>query len=322
MSLLNKKIYVAGHNGMVGSACVRELNRKGFKNLIFSSSSELNLRNQHDVYKFISRKKPDIIIDAAARVGGIEANRKFPYEFLIENLQIQNNLINTAFELNIDKFIFLGSSCIYPKFSKQPIKEEYLLQSQLEKTNESYAIAKIAGVKLIESLNKQYKKKYISLMPTNLYGPYDNFDVNTSHVLPAMIKKFYDAKINKKSNSVVLWGTGKVYREFLHVDDLASAIIFCVENELKDNLYNVGYGKDISIYDLAKLIQNIVNKDCKIIWDNSMPDGTPKKLMDSSKFNNLGWSPKIDLESGIKSTYEWFLNNIDNLKQLKINNEL
>ena len=322
MSLLNKKIYVAGHNGMVGSACIRELNRKGFKNLIFSSSSELNLRNQHDVYKFISRKKPDIIIDAAARVGGIEANRKFPYEFLIENLQIQNNLINTAFELNIDKFIFLGSSCIYPKFSKQPIKEEYLLQSQLEKTNESYAIAKIAGVKLIESLNRQYKKKYISLMPTNLYGPYDNFDINTSHVLPAMIKKFHDVKINKKSNSVVLWGSGKVYREFLHVDDLASAIIFCIENELKDNLYNVGYGKDISIYELAKLIQNIVNKDCKIIWDNSMPDGTPKKLMDSSKFNNLGWSPKIDLESGIRSTYEWFLNNIDNLKQLKINNEL
>lgn len=313
----NKKIYIAGHNGMVGSACFRALEKKGYTNIIGLSSSELNLQNQNLVFDFIKKIKPDIIINSAARVGGIEANRKYPYEFLMENLQIQNNLISAAKENNIDKFIFLGSSCIYPKYSKQPIKEEYLLESQLEKTNEWYAIAKISGVKLIEALSTQYKKKYISLMPTNLYGPNDNFDLNTSHVLPAMIRKFHEAKYASE-NVVKLWGSGKVYREFLHVDDLADAIVFSIENNLSDNLYNVGYGKDVTIKELALIVKKIINSKCKIIWDSSMPDGTPKKLMDSSKLKNLGWTPKISLEEGIISTYNWYLNNINKFKEVKI----
>ena len=250
--------------------------------------------------------KPEIVINAAAKVGGV-TNSQSPYEFLFQNLQIQNNLIDLSFKNDIEKFIFLGSSCIYPKYSEQPIKEEYLLSGYLEKTNESYAIAKIAGLKLCEALKNQYGKKYISIMPCNLYGPYDNFDLITSHVLPAMIRKFHEAKDEK--SDLVLWGTGKPLREFLHVEDLADAIVFSLENELNDSIYNVGFGSDISIKDLANKIKNIIGFKGKIIWDSTKPDGTPRKIMDSSKFSNYGWKPKISLSDGIKNTYNWYLKN-------------
>ncbi len=311
------KIYVAGHKGMVGTAICKKLSFEGYSNLIYKSSSSLDLTNQTAVYQFIKKEKPQIIINAAAKVGGILANMNFPYEFLMKNMQIQNNLINAAFLNGIDKFIFLGSSCIYPKFASQPIKEEYLLTDSLESTNQWYAIAKISGVKLCESLRKQYKKDYISLMPTNLYGYNDNFDLESSHVLPALIRKFHDAKLNEREN-VELWGSGKPKREFLFVDDLADAILFCIENKLDESLYNVGVGKDISIIELAKLIQKIVGYKGTISWDLSKPDGTPKKLLDTSKMNKLGWSHSTKLENGIKLTYDWFLNNINNYKKNKL----
>ncbi len=302
------KIYVAGHAGMVGSACLDELKKSGYKNIIYKTSKELDLKNQNDVYDFVRDEKPTLIINAAAKVGGIVANDSYPYEFLFENLQIQNNLISSSHIFNIPRFIFLGSSCIYPKMSKQPIKENYLLSGSLEETNQWYAIAKISGVKLIESLNKQYKRNYISLMPTNLYGPNDNFDLNTSHVLAALIRKFHDAKINGYSK-VTLWGTGSPYREFLHVSDLAKAIVFCFKNKLKENMYNVGSNSEISIFDLSILIKNIINFNGEIEWDKSKPDGTPRKLIDTKKLNNLGWKHKISLEKGIKTTYNWFKEN-------------
>lgn len=302
----NSKIYVAGHSGMVGSASVRELKKAGYSNIIVKSSNELDLRNQKDVEKFIFHEKPEIIIDAAAKVGGILANDSYPFEFLMNNMLIQNNLINSAYKNNVSKFIFLGSSCIYPKFSPQPIKEKYLLTGPLEPTNQWYAIAKISGVKLIESLNKQYNKSYISLMPTNLYGPNDNFDLKTSHVLPAMIRKFHDAKLNNNSD-VILWGSGKAMREFLHVDDLAKAIVFSIKNNISDSILNVGTGKDIFIKELAELVQTTIGHKGKIIWDTSKPDGTPKKLLDISKINDYGWSPNISLKKGIKHTLDWYL---------------
>jgi GDP-L-fucose synthase len=304
------KIYIAGHNGMVGSAIIRELNRRGYKNLIFKDMDDLDLRNQAEVYSFLEDENPAIIINAAAKVGGILANDTYPYEFIMDNMLIQNNLISSAHKLNIKKFIFLGSSCIYPKFSKQPIKEEYLLTDTLEPTNEWYAIAKISGVKAIEALRKQYDRDYISLMPTNLFGINDNFNLETSHVLPALIRKFHDAKINNKSH-VLLWGSGTPKREFLFVDDLASAVVFSIENKLNESLYNVGYGTDISIKDVATLIKNIVGYKGDIEWDKSKPDGTPRKLMDSSKLNNLGWKAKYNLEEGINHTYNWFTQKIN-----------
>ncbi len=303
----NKKIFVAGSFGMVGRSIVTALKKNNYKNIIIKPRNELDLTKYNEVNEFFNYVKPEIVINAAAKVGGIIANSQSPYEFLFQNLQIQNNLIDLSFKNDIEKFIFLGSSCIYPKYSEQPIKEEYLLSGYLEKTNESYAIAKIAGLKLCEALKNQYGKKYISIMPCNLYGPYDNFDLITSHVLPAMIRKFHEAKDEK--SDLVLWGTGKPLREFLHVEDLADAFVFSLENELNDSIYNVGFGSDISIKDLANKIKNIIGFKGKIIWDSTKPDGTPRKIMDSSKFSNYGWKPKISLLDGIKNTYNWYLKN-------------
>jgi len=298
----NSKIYITGHNGMVGSACWRALKDKRYKNIIGYSSKDLDLRDQKKVFEIIKSEKPDVIINAAARVGGILENSQKPYEFLMDNMLIQNNLIKTAHELNIEKFIFLGSSCIYPKMAPQPLKEEYLLTGPLEETNQWYAIAKISGVKLIEALREQYNRDYISLMPTNLYGPGDNYDLETSHVLPAMLRKFHEAKENNKSE-VILWGTGNPKREFLHVDDLARAVVFSIENPLSDSLYNIGSLMEVSIRELAELISKIVGYDGLIKWDQTKPDGTPRKLMDSSKINLAGWKVKINLKKGIESLY-------------------
>ena len=299
----DSKIYIAGHNGMVGSACWRLLKAKGYKNIIGYTSKDLDLREQNKVFEIIKREKPNVIIDAAARVGGILANSQNPYEFLLDNMLIQNNLIKTAHELNIEKFIFLGSSCIYPKMARQPLKEEYLLTGPLEETNQYYAIAKISGVKLIEALRCQYSRDYVSLMPTNLYGPGDNYDLNNSHVIPAMLRKFFEAK-EKKRNEVILWGTGNPKREFLHVDDLAKAVLFSLENSLSDSLYNIGSGVEVSIKELSEIIQNIVGYDGSVKWDHSKPDGTPRKLMDSAKMNLAGWTATIDLKKGIESVYK------------------
>lgn len=313
------KIYIAGHRGMVGSAIVRRLKKEGYSNLFYRTSDELDLRDQQAVIEFIKSEKPDVVIDAAARVGGILANRDYPWQFLYENLEIQNNLISAAHEYDVQKFIFLGSSCIYPKFADQPLKENSLLTGSLEPTNEWYAIAKIAGVKMIEALRKQYNRNYVSLMPTNLYGPNDNFDLETSHVLPAMIRKFHDAKM-AGDKPVTLWGTGSPKREFLHVDDVASAVHFVLNQErtMEYDLYNVGTGHDLSIEDLAILIQHIVGHKGEIVWDSSKPDGTPRKLMDVSRLKDEGWTYSIELENGIESTYEWFLENIEDIKEVKL----
>ena len=292
------KIYIAGHNGMVGSAVWRGLELKGYKNLIGKTSKELDLRNQTEVLTFYETEKPQIVIDAAAKVGGILANDNFPYQFLMENLQIQNNLIDGAFKSGVDKFIFLGSSCIYPKMSPQPLKEEYLLTD-------------------CQSIRKQYQKDYVSLMPTNLYGSFDNFDLQSSHVLPAMLRKFHEAKINKHSD-VLLWGSGTPMREFLFVDDMAEAVVYALENNLPEYLYNIGTGKDITIKELAETIQSVTGHQGNIIWDASKPDGTPRKLMDVSKMKELGWRYSTDLEVGIKKTYQWFLENIDTIKKIKL----
>ncbi|OXA88984.1 GDP-L-fucose synthase family protein [Flavobacterium hercynium] len=310
----NAAIYIAGHKGMVGSAIWRTLYAKGYHNLIGASSNELDLREQEEVHDFLRKVKPDIIIDAAAKVGGILANNDFPYQFLMENMQIQNNLISEAHKLGVKKFIFLGSSCIYPKLALQPLKEEYLLTASLESTNEWYALAKITGVKLCQAIRKQYKKDFVSLMPTNLYGTHDNFDLSSSHVLPAMIRKFHEAKENNNA-SVILWGTGKPMREFLFVDDMAEAVVFALENQLPGHLYNVGTGEDLSVKELAVTIQKIVGHTGQIIWDDSKPDGTPRKLLDVAKMHNIGWRHQIDLEKGIQKTYNWFLENIENLKE-------
>ena len=302
------KIYIAGHRGMVGSACWRALESEGYTNLVGKTSKELDLRDQNEVQEFIRSENPVAIIDAAAKVGGILANDTYPYEFLMDNMLIQNNLIRSAHENDVSKFIFLGSSCIYPKFAPQPLKEEYLLTDSLEPTNEWYAIAKISGIKLIEALRKEYIRDYVSLMPTNLYGPHDNFDLMSSHVLPAMIRKFHEAKLNENA-AVELWGTGSPMREFLHVDDLAQAVLFALENKLDEHLYNVGSGVDITIKNLAKKVQDIVQHKGRVIWDSTKPDGTPKKLMDSSKLISLGWVPSITHSDGINSVYEWYLDN-------------
>jgi GDP-L-fucose synthase len=313
----SSKIYIAGHNGMVGSAIWRNLTAKGYTNLIGKSSKELDLRNQQAVCDFFEEEKPEVVIDAAARVGGILANNDFPYQFLMENMQIQNNIIDASLKVNVQKFIFLGSSCIYPKLAPQPLKEEYLLTDSLEPTNEWYAIAKITGVKACEAIRKQFNKDYFSLMPTNLYGTNDNFDLSTSHVLPAMMRKFHEAKENGNT-PVTLWGSGSPKREFLHVEDLAEAVVYTLENNLIDNLYNVGKGEDLSIKELAELIQKTVGHTGEIIWDTSKPDGTPRKLMDVSKMTKAGWKAKIELEVGVKSTYQWFLENVNVYKEVKI----
>ena len=302
---------------MVGSAIWRLLENKGYNNLIGKTSSELDLRNQQSVLDFYNQEQPEVVIDAAAKVGGILANNDYPYPFLMENMQIQNNLIDNAYKSGVEKFIFLGSSCIYPKFAQQPLKEEFLLTDSLEPTNEWYAIAKITGVKSCQAIRKQYNKDYVSLMPTNLYGYFDNFDLHSSHVLPAIIRKFHEAKVNKHSD-VTLWGSGTPRREFLFVDDMAEAVVYALENKLPEHLYNVGSGKDITIKELAEMIQKIIGYQGNIIWDNSKPDGTPRKLMDVSKMKELGWQYSTELEDGIKKTYSWFLDNIDNIKEVKL----
>ena len=314
---LESKIYIAGHRGMVGSAIWRTLTAKGYTNLIGASSAELDLRNQQAVRDFISKEQPEVVIDAAARVGGILANNNYPYQFIMENMQIQNNLIDSALQAGIEKFIFLGSSCIYPRLAPQPLKEDYLLTGDLEPTNEWYAIAKITGVKTCQAIRKQFDKDYVSLMPTNLYGTYDNFDLNTSHVLPAMMRKFHEAAANNHA-PVTLWGSGTPLREFLFVDDMAEAVVFALENKLPDYLYNIGTGVDLTIKELAETIQKITGHQGEIIWDATKPDGTPRKLMDISKMHDLGWKHKIDLEQGIQMTYDWFVKNVENVKKVAL----
>ena len=313
---MNKKIYIAGHRGMVGSAIWRALESKGYSNLIGKTSAELDLRNQQAVLDFYAAEKPAVVIDTAARVGGILANRDFPYQFLMENMQIQNNLIDGALNAGIEKFIFLGSSCIYPKLAPQPLKEEYLLTNSLEPTNEWYAVAKITGVKTCQAIRKQFNKDYVSLMPTNLYGSFDNFDLETSHVLPAMLRKFHEAKSN--NTSVKLWGSGTPMREFLFVDDMAAAVVYALEHALPEYLYNVGSGKDITIKELAETIQKVTGHQGEIIWDSEKPDGTPRKLLDVSKMKELGWEYSTELQQGIEKTYTWFLENIEDIKEVKI----
>jgi len=313
----NSIIYIAGHKGMVGSAIWRTLTAKGYTNLVGSSRKEVDLRKQVEVWDYIRKIKPDVIIDAAAKVGGILANNTLPYKFLMENLKIQNNLIDAAHRLGVDKFIFLGSSCIYPKLAPQPLKEEYLLAGPLEPTNEWYALAKITGVKACEALRKEFDKDFVSLMPTNLYGSHDNFDLNSSHVLPAMIRKFHEAKLNNNA-VVVLWGSGSPMREFLFVDDMAAAVVFALENTLPDSLYNVGTGVDLTIKELALTIQRIIGHEGDIIWDDTKPDGTPRKLMDVSKMHSLGWKHEVELEEGIQLTYDWFLENVGELKEVRM----
>lgn len=296
------KIYIAGHKGMVGSAIWRSLKSEGYLNLIGESSKSLDLRDKNQTFDFIEKHKPDVIINAAALVGGILANDNYPYDFLIHNLLIQNNLITAAHENDINKLIFFGSSCIYPKKAPQPLKEEYLLTGPLEETNQWFAIAKISGVKLIEALRKQFNRDYVVIMPTNLYGPGDNYDLEKSHVLPAMMRKFLTAKKNN-SPSVELWGTGSPKREFLHVDDLAQACIFILKHKTSNSLINVGTGEEISIKDLALLIKKIAGFKGKLIWNTNKPDGTPRKLLEISKIRQMGWKHSIEFEKGLQMVY-------------------
>lgn len=301
----NDKIYIAGHRGMVGSAIVRHLQSRGFQNLILRTSSEVDLRNQSAVFQFFKKEKPTYVFLAAAKVGGINANNLYRGEFIYDNIAIQSNVIEASRVNEVKKLLFLGSSCIYPKNAPQPLKEEYLLSGQLESTNEPYAIAKIAGIKLCEAYFDQYSCNFISAMPTNLFGQNDNYDLEKSHVLPALIRKFHEAKINQQPN-VTVWGSGEPYREFLHVDDLAAACFLLMENYNEKGFVNVGFGDDIKIKDLAELIKGIVDYKGEILFDLSRPDGTVRKLMDSTKIRKLGWSPKISLKDGISMTYSNF----------------
>jgi GDP-L-fucose synthase len=299
------RIYVAGHRGLVGSAIWRELERQGFKNLLGRTHAELDLLDTGAVRAFYEKEKPDYVLVAAAKVGGILANNTYPAQFLYENLQIQNNLIHLAWKAGVKKLLFLGSSCIYPKHAPQPLKEEYLLTGPLEPTNEWYAVAKIAGIKMCAAYRRQYGCDFISAMPTNMYGPNDNYDLQNSHVLPALIRKFHDAKTSG-AREVVCWGTGSPLREFLYADDLARACVFLLEHYSEDQFVNVGYGSDVSIRELAELVKRVVGFAGEIVWDKSKPDGTPRKLMDSSRLLALGWKPQIDLAQGIALAYEDF----------------
>ncbi|MFN4144558.1 MAG: GDP-L-fucose synthase family protein [Runella sp.] len=302
----NAKIYIAGHRGMVGSAIYRCLEANGYTHLVVRTSSELDLRNQQAVADFFAAEKPEYVFLAAAKVGGIMANNLYRAEFLYDNLQIQNNVIHQSYLYNVQKLMFLGSSCIYPKMAPQPLKEDYLLTGPLEYTNEPYAIAKIAGIKMCENYRKQYGCRFVSVMPTNLYGPNDNYDLQNSHVLPAMIRKFHEAKINQQP-SVELWGTGAPLREFLHADDLADACVFLMQNYDEEQFINIGVGEDIAIKDLANLVKSIVGYEGEIVWNTSKPDGTPRKLMDVSRLHALGWKHRYSLHQGIQHAYQDFL---------------
>jgi len=306
----SEKIFVAGHRGMVGSALTRALEAAGFNKLIKRDRSELDLGDSEAVTKFFQNEKPEVVIFAAAKVGGIKANNEQPVEFLLENLRVQNNVIAAAHESGVRKLLFLGSSCIYPKLAPQPIPESALLSGPLEPTNEAYAIAKIAGVKLCQAFSREYGANFISAMPTNLFGPNDNFDLETSHVLAALLRKAYEAK-KSSARELVVWGTGTPRREFLHVDDCASACLFLLEKYDSPEIINVGCGEDISIHELAELICDVVGFDGQLSWDKTQPDGTPRKLLDLSKLRGFGWTPTIPLRDGIAQTYEWFLKNVD-----------
>ena len=299
----NSKIYIAGHRGLVGSAIVRKLQKEGYQNLLLRTSSEVDLRDQQAVKDFFEKEKPEYVFMAAAKVGGINANNTHPAEFLYDNLCIQNNVIHQSYKNQVKKLLFLGSSCIYPKNAPQPIKEEYLLSGYLEPTNDAYAIAKIAGIKMCQSYHKQYGSNFISAMPTNLYGPGDNYDLKNSHVLPALLRKFYEAKEKGEAN-VTIWGTGKPRREFLHSDDLAEACLFLMEHYNDPAIINIGVGKDSSIGEMAQMIKKISGFNGELVFDTSMPDGTFQKLLDVSKLNALGWQAKIGFEEGLKKTYE------------------
>jgi GDP-L-fucose synthase len=301
----NSKIYIAGHRGMVGSAIYDNLIKKGYNNIIYKSSTELDLRNQSEVNLFFEKERPEFVFLAAAKVGGIHANNTYRADFIYDNLMVQNNIIHAAFKYESKKLMFLGSSCIYPKFAPQPLKEEYLLTGELEQTNEPYAIAKIAGIKMCESYRRQYGCNFISVMPTNLYGQNDNYDLNNSHVLPALIRKIYDAKENNDKH-VIVWGTGTPMREFMYASDMADACVFLMMNYNGEKFVNIGTGKDITIKDLAFLIKNTADFKGEIIFDSTKPDGTPRKLMDVSYLHSLGWKHKIDLEEGVKMVYEEF----------------
>lgn len=308
MPKVDQKIYVAGHRGLVGSAIVRQLEVVGHDNWIGATRDELNLCDREAVFDFMGQQQPAALIIAAAKVGGIVANSSFPVEFLSENVQVQTNLMDAAHKFDVEHLVFLGSSCIYPKFAPQPISEDSLLTGPLEETNEAYAIAKIAGVKLVQAYRKEFGRKWTSAMPTNLYGPGDNFDPQTSHVLPALLRKFHEAKLTEL-DSVTLWGSGTPRREFLHVDDLARAVLFLLQGYDDATAINVGTGVDIEISELASLIAEVTNYQGTINWDKSKPDGTPRKLLDVSRINQLGWNSEILLTDGIKSTYEWFVQN-------------
>ncbi|HAT4204376.1 GDP-L-fucose synthase [Clostridium perfringens] len=304
----NSKIYVAGHRGLVGSAIVRNLQKKGFNNIICRTHKELDLTNQNEVRKFFEEERPEYVFLAAAKVGGIHANNTYPADFIYENLMIQNNVIKAAHDFEVKKLLFLGSTCIYPKMAPQPIKEDYLLTGSLEETNEAYAVAKIAGLEMCKFFKRQYGDNFISCMPTNLYGPNDNFDLKNSHVLPALIRKFHEAKVNN-SEVVEVWGTGKPLREFLYVDDMADACVFLMENYDGEQHVNIGTGVEVSIRELAETVKEVVGFEGELVFNTDMPDGTPRKLTTVDKLNGLGWRHKVDLNNGITMAYEWFLEN-------------
>ena len=305
---LDAKIYVAGHRGLVGSAIVRNLEDKGYKNIIYRTHKELDLTNQEAVRRFFEEEKPEYVFLAAAKVGGIHANNTYPADFIYDNLMIQNNVIKAAHDFDVKKLLFLGSTCIYPKMAPQPIKEEYLLTGALEETNEAYAVAKIAGLEMCKFFKRQYGDNFISCMPTNLYGPNDNFDLKNSHVLPALIRKFHEAKV-KNSDVVEVWGTGTPLREFLYVDDMADACVFLMENYDGEQHVNIGTGEEVSIRELAETVKKVVGFEGKLVFNTDMPDGTPRKLTTVDKLHGLGWKHNVSLNDGIKRAYKWFLEN-------------
>jgi GDP-L-fucose synthase len=306
--MMFRSVYIAGHKGLVGSALLRNLQKNGYRNILVRSRQELDLRQSDDVWSFFSQARPEAVVVAAAKVGGIKANSEYPVDFLLENLQIQNNLIAASFEFGVKKLLFLGSSCVYPKLAAQPIREEYLLTGSLEPTNEPYAIAKIAGIKLCQAYAQQYGKNFVCAMPTNIYGPGDNFDLDRSHVLAALIRKVHEAKVNKR-RKVTLWGTGTPRREFLHADDLADALRFLLENYDSPEIINVGCGEDLTIRELVEIIAKVIGFEIDLVFDMTKPDGTPQKLLDTSRLLALGWKPRISLYDGIQQTYQWLLQN-------------
>jgi GDP-L-fucose synthase len=302
---LDSRIYIAGHRGLVGASVMRTLQKQGFTNLIARTRQELDLTNQAEVCNFFNEVRPDAVVMAAARVGGIHANNSKPATFIRDNLFIQDNVIDSAHRSGVGKLVFLGSSCIYPKLAPQPIKEDYLLTGPLEPTNEWYAIAKIAGIKMCQAYRRQYGFNAISLMPTNLYGPGDNFDLQNSHVLPALIRRFHEAKV-RGDEAVTIWGSGMPRREFLHVDDLSDAVVFLLKNYNDEQIINIGWGEDVTIRELAELVMSVIGYNGRLIFDSSKPDGTPRKLLDVTRLSGLGWRPKVSLRAGIESTYQWF----------------